>query len=151
VPLTRWSIESDSTSRGSVASQTGGTWFQFSLAPGAPAGQFVAMAAEVAPGTRVGAIELTAASIGKPIRASLQLRGIHAGVDRRWRRSIYLDPHQRRISVPIGDMIDADRGTGAPPSDAVFTSVLLVVDTLNTLPGTSGEVLVVSATVTSGR
>jgi hypothetical protein len=72
----------------------------------------------------------------RPMRLSVQFRLANGD---RWRRSIYLDETERRVSVFFDDMRPA--GQGLPqrlPLDSV-QDVLFVVDTVNASPGTAGQ------------
>jgi hypothetical protein len=74
-----------------------------------------------------------------PMRISVQLRTPDAGRTlRRWQRSVYVDATVREHVVEFDDMTPSP-GTeaGKPPLDQV-NAVLLVVDTVNTKPGSSG-------------
>jgi hypothetical protein len=78
------------------------------------------------------------------MRVSVQVRlgGAHLG--ERWRRSVYVGPEAREVTVPIGDFARAD-GTprdGTDPSRVAAQGLLFVVDTLNTKPGTAGTVTI---------
>jgi hypothetical protein len=74
-----------------------------------------------------------------PMRLSVQLRVADGAAGERWQRSVYADATPRTVAVFFDDMTAV--GTTAsprPPLDRV-ESVLFVVDTVNTKPGTSGQ------------
>ena len=76
----------------------------------------------------------------RPTRVSIQVRLDGAG--ERWQRSIYLDGTTGPISVFFSDMTPVGRvamSASRPPMDRV-QSLLLVIDTNNTLPGRSGTI-----------
>jgi hypothetical protein len=84
-----------------------------------------------------------AASADRPMRVSLQLRQPDGGIDgRRWRRSIYLDTAEREVAVTVDELRPIEPGQPAHPDPARVHAVLFVVDTLNTRPGESGEIVV---------
>jgi PHP domain len=75
------------------------------------------------------------ASASRPMRLSVQLR-LPDG--RRWRRSVFVDETSREIVVPMSEMTSV-----APGRRRMHLlraeSLLFVVDTVNTSPGTAGE------------
>jgi hypothetical protein len=76
-------------------------------------------------------------SASRPMRVSLQLRfGADGGA--RWRKSVYLDTREREVVVPVDSLRAADR-PGALPSIVRASSLLFVVDSVNTAPGEEGS------------
>lgn len=74
------------------------------------------------------------------MRLSVQLR-VPDGPERgRWHRSVYLSPLPSQVSIPIREMTPVDVSPGVPLARDRVDSLLLVVDTVNTAPGTAGEV-----------
>jgi hypothetical protein len=75
----------------------------------------------------------------RPMRLSVQLRVPQAGDGERWQRSIYIDETPREVTIFFDDM--SRRGTTAQPRPVLsdVRDILFVVDTLNTKPGTSGQ------------
>ena len=59
-------------------------------------------------------------------------------VHQRWQRSVYVDDVPRRISVALEELEPVERRT-LRPIIARVQSILLVIDTLNSLPGTDGR------------
>jgi hypothetical protein len=82
-------------------------------------------------------------SASAPMRVLVQFR-LPGEVDsERWSRSVYLDPTPRPITVRMTDVVPVGF-TPVPtrrPVVARVKSILFVLDTLNTAPGTSGEVV----------
>jgi hypothetical protein len=77
----------------------------------------------------------------RPVRISAQLRAPGEGDGRRWVQSFYLDGEARTVQLPLDRFAPVDRGdSGAPPLDRV-DSLLLVVDSEHTIPGTSGRIV----------
>ena len=74
------------------------------------------------------------------MRLSVQLREPGAGEGKRWQRSVYLDSTPRNVTVFVDDSRPPGEATGAPPIVAALDSLLLVVDTINTPPGSKGTV-----------
>jgi len=78
-------------------------------------------------------------SADRPMRLSVQLR-VRDG--RRWHRSVFLDTAVRDVEVVLSDMRPRDPGVTGPVPVADVVDLLLVVDTVNTAPGGSGQVWV---------
>lgn len=155
VPQDSWRIEASATSRGSIdRDSAGGAVFSYRLGDGAPAGQYVALATDASGASALDRIAITATS-ATPMRLSLQVR-VPGGRDgRRWRKSLYLDREPRTYVVSLGDMEPVERGSLLRPIVATVQSVLLVIDTVNASPGSSGvvnirDVTLVTAPPTGG-
>ena len=137
----QWSVEHDPQSLGAfeVLPGPGGSElrYRFGLAPGPSIGQYTSLVLPLPGG--VHAFDAVGFTIRgeKPMRISLQIRDTTAD---RWQRSVYLDaaPHERTVAfddfVPVGS-------THVPKAvKADIRSVMFVVDTINTKPGTSGRI-----------
>lgn len=155
-----WAIEKHAASDAGAEAATladGTPVFRFAwrLGSGRPAGQYAALAlpvsaADFADADRV-AVSLRAP---QPMRISVQMREPQ-GDGRRWQRSVYVDATPRTIDVPFSEMRGIEAGRDAPLDPSKVTTLLLVVDTVNALPGSAGEfqvgqVAVVRSTPTSG-
>jgi len=66
---------------------------------------------------------------------------------RRWRKSLYLDRELRTYVVSLADLEPVERGSSLRPIVARVQSVLLVVDTVNATPGSSGVVRIRDVTL----
>jgi len=110
--------------------------FSWRLAGGARASQYAAMVTHL-DGSKLRAFNQLAfhASASRPMRLSVQLR-LPDG--RRWQRSVYLDETPRGIVVPMSEMTSVGPG-GRRMHLSRADSLLFVVDTVNTSPGTAGE------------
>ncbi len=74
------------------------------------------------------------------MRVSLQLR-LPGGPDgRRWRRSVYLDETPRTITASLQDFDPVEPYTSQRPVVSPIQTLLVVVDTVNALPGTDGVI-----------
>jgi hypothetical protein len=104
------------------------------LGPGVPAGQYGAIVAPVDAGAAFDRIELTLRA-SQPARISVQLRRPQPGADIRWRRSAYVDATPRSVSLPVAEFARILHTQPLDPSGDL--RLLLVVDTLNTAPGTA--------------
>jgi hypothetical protein len=113
--------------------------WRFALAPGTPAGQFAAVRIPVSGGlTDFDRVRFRVAT-SAPMRAWVQLRA-PVGNTERWGRTFYADTESRLVELPLATFAPIGETSSAePPLDRV-DSVLFVVDTLNTLPGKSGNV-----------
>ena len=74
-----------------------------------------------------------------PMRLSVQIR-TPEGDDMRWRRSVYLDERDREVTVLFDDMRAVSAATPPKPTLSKVTDVMFVIDTVNTKPGTAGQV-----------
>ena len=143
-----WRVEHDATSVAAVdlvmmTTSTDGTGtavptvrFRFGLSGGTPAGQYAALVLDQSTGlTGSDRIAFTARA-EQPMRLSVQLRSDRG----RWQRSVYLDTTNQDRSVFFDDMFAAGEAETGKPTLAEIRSVLFVVDSTNTRPGTSGRV-----------
>jgi hypothetical protein len=76
-----------------------------------------------------------------PMRVSVQLRVPGRGPDdgQRWQRSVYVDAFDQESTVYFDDMRPIGFTRTAQPSLTDVRSILFVIDTINTKPGTSGR------------
>ncbi len=80
------------------------------------------------------------AEASRPMRVSLQLRrgGPAGGEGDRWRGSFYAGPEPRLVTVAFDQLAPVTPDIEAQPDLNAIDSLLIVVDTVNTLPGTRG-------------
>jgi hypothetical protein len=147
VPPDSWRIEAHPASRATIERSTAGrVQWSYRLGGGAPAGQYVALVTDASGPSVLDRIAITASS-DTPTRLSLQVR-VPSGRDgRRWRKSVYLDGEPRTYVVNLGDLEPVERGSVLRPIVAKVQSVLLVIDTVNALPGSSGVVTIHDVTL----
>lgn len=112
--------------------------WSFALALGTPAGQFAAIQVPIAGGLMAFDRVRFSVTSPRPMRAWVQLRA-PVGNTERWGVTFYADAEPRLIDLPLRSF----RPIGVtsfdePPLDRV-ESLLFVVDTLNTLPGSRGS------------
>lgn len=114
--------------------------WRFALAAGVPAGQFASVQVPTIGG--IAAFDRVRFTVraGAPVRAWVQLR---AGRDReRWGRTFYADAGSRVIDLPLRSFMPIGAtSTPEPPLDRV-DSLLFVVDTLNSRPGSAGQITI---------
>ena len=139
-PLT---VEHSDLSAGAitVARAEGGTQLSLRFALGgkqsdAPFVAFASPAPEIASYTGV---RFTGRA-SRPMRISVQLRVPEQQGSGRWRRSIYLDETARAVVVPFAEFHPVHSSLGATPPLAAVTSLLFVLDTMNTALGSNGEI-----------
>lgn len=110
--------------------------WRWALAPGAPAGQFAAVRFAV-PGLAAAEAVQMRLTADRPARLWLQVRAGRA--TERWGTTFYVDGTERDVVLPLSRLL-AIGPTSSPrlPVDRV-DSLLVVADTLNTRPGTSGS------------
>ena len=76
----------------------------------------------------------------RPVRVSVQVR-LPGGRDgQRWRRSVYLDQSPRSVELRLEDFEPADAPTSRRPVAVPLQSLLIVVDTVNAVPGSRGTI-----------
>ena len=116
------------------------TW-SFALSPGTAVGQFAAVRVPVSGGLAAFDRVRFRVSASTPMRLWVQLRA-PVGNTERWGRTFYADTESRLVDVALATF-KAIGLTSSPqaPLDRV-DSLLFVVDTLNTLPGSKGSVTI---------
>lgn len=145
-----WQIEKNPRSEGTldVVKTLGGSQLRLRFGLGGTRGEGPYVAAVKAlPSNpdRFDRVSFTARA-ARPMRISVQLRAPDATRDRRWRRSIYLDEEARSFSVTFDEMTPVGASAG-PLVAADLRDVLFVVDTVNTEPGSNGQVWIDEVTV----
>jgi hypothetical protein len=141
---TGWRLESDDASTRAVDIAPVGDRhdlrFTFGLA-GAQAGNQMAALVRLIPEHLDGYDRLTfTARADRPMRISVQLRvsderhPLH-----RWQRSVYIDATERQSTLFLDQFTPVVGSEPHPPLDRV-DSVMFVVDTTNTRPGSSGRI-----------
>ena len=144
-----WRIERRPDARALLEAIPDGFRFAFTL--GDSAASYVAAVRALLPAALANAaafrfeVEAT-----RPMRASLQLRRPDgAGPSWRWRRSFYAGPERRVVHARLDEFVPAWRQVPDRPDLAAVDALLLVVDTVNTRPGTSGALTVGAVRVAS--
>jgi hypothetical protein len=135
-PDTGWRTEHDAASTANLTSSPQHVELAFALGPGAAAGQYAALVAEVGAADAFDGVRFIARA-DRPMRLSVQVRLLGG---QRWRRSVYLDATARPIAVALQDFEPAESGSVLRPTAARVRSLLFVVDTLNATPGTRGVI-----------
>jgi hypothetical protein len=116
-----------------------GLEWHYQLASGVPAGQYAAVRFPVDGLVGLDRLQLRARA-DHAVRIWLQLRASTVGEGERWGRTMYLDQDYRSLEVRFDELEPLGAtSTPSPPLDRIDV-VLMVVDTVNTLPGTAGVV-----------
>ena len=144
LPVAPWRVEqhpaSATTLNPTILTPTNTAWtLEWRLGPGPRAGQYAAAAAAVPPGFLRDADRLSfVARSPRAMRISVQLRSSASG--KRWQRSVYLSPDAARQTIAFRELAPADPAEPAPFEAASVDALLFVVDTVNTVPGSTGEI-----------
>jgi hypothetical protein len=131
-------------SPGTLADGTPALHWRVRLAEGRPFSQFAAIWFPADQGIAAHERLQLRASADRPMRLWAQLRGPGAnGREQRWAKSFYLGPEQSTIDLKFAEFRGLDPPSADPPPMDNVDSLLLVVDTLNTLPGTAATISIV--------
>ena len=133
-----WHAEKDDESNAQIVQPdypSGPVQFVFRLARGDRAGRYAALGIGVGTALTERSHVAFRAIASQPMRISVQARHPQSG--QRWQRSIYLDPEPREVIVPFEEMTPI--GSSGRFDPALADTLLFVVDTTNTLPGTAGS------------
>jgi hypothetical protein len=136
---TRWDIEKDPSSSGSQVSEGDEVSLEYALGPGVPSGQYAALVAPVEAPAGVDRVSFVGRA-DRPTRLAVQVRLAGQQEGRRWRHSVYLDSAARPITIRLQEFEPAEGSTSQRPVVAPLQSLLFVLDTVNTAPGTGGRV-----------
>jgi len=145
-----WRVEHDSLSLAALDVAPGvdrtELRLRYGLGGGTAAGQFAALVVDtpsgVAPNDRV-AFTVRAEH---PMRIAVQLRAPGAaGVGERWQRSVYIDAFNQERTVSFDDLTPIGATQTGKPAIELVRSILFVVDTTNTKPGSSGRLWIRAA------
>ncbi len=142
-----WRIEHDANSVGAVevarsSANEPELRFRFGLAGGNAVGQFIALVCDLPEGA--GGFDRLTVNLRaeRPMRVSVQIRDTTAD---RWQRSIYVDTSPQQRTVSLDDLTPVGVTHVPTPAPGTIRAVMLVVDTINTSPGTSGRVWIADA------
>ena len=138
-----WRVEHDTASTGQLEPATGGLQFGYALGAGAPASQYAAAGVPVAVTGSFDRVQLTVRA-DRPMRISVQVK-LPGGGGQRWRRSAYVDAQPRALVLPLSTFTNADRPSTLQPIASQVLELLIVIDTVNTIPGAHGTVWLTGA------
>ncbi len=147
---TVWRVEHDPSSRATLdplalRSKLDGNALrmQYQLAGVGTSQTYAALVTNIPDGVGSNTRVAFAAHADRPMRLSVQLRtGLPGMPEERWQRSVYLDAVDREHVVYFDDLTPiGDPRTWRPALNEI-RYVLFVVDTTNTKPGASGEVVI---------
>jgi hypothetical protein len=139
--LDGWTVEHDNQSVAAVdiVGEDAGVElrYRYGLADRPAAGQYTSLVRNVPAGVQAFDRLSFTARAERPMRLSLQIRDTTAD---RWQRSLYVDTTSRDRTVMFSDVRPVGVTHAARPMSTDFRSILFVVDTTNTKPGSSGRI-----------
>ena len=147
VATAAWVAEASADSTSALRAMTMGDGtpaleWQFTIAGGTREGQYAAMRFPIEAG--LGShdrLHLRARSDG-PRRVSAQLRASGSIEGERWGRSFYLDDTLRSVELRFADFHPIGRVSSASTPLERVDALLLVIDTVNTVPGAAGRIAI---------
>jgi hypothetical protein len=135
-----WTVERRARSHAAVSfDRASAVQLAYALAPGAHDSPFAALAHPVSGLTPFDRLEFRA-SADRPMRLSVQCRLLRGDGDARWQRSVYVDQEARDVTVFLDDVRPVGPRSTWQPDLSKVNTLLFVVDTVNTKPGTAGWV-----------
>jgi hypothetical protein len=133
-----WSVEHDAGSQADLVTEPGQMIFRYTLGADAmkrPRVALVAFPRDMLPNDRV----MFLMRADRPMRISVQLRtGASAPPEERWQRSIYVDTVEGDRTVFFDEFVPVGTTRTERPALTAVPSLLFVVETTNTKPGSSG-------------
>lgn len=129
-----WRVEHDPASTAIIKTEPSSIELTYALGPGTPNGQYAALAIDVNGMDAFDGVRFVGQA-AQPMRVSVQVRLLGG---QRWRRSVYLDGTARPVTLALQDLEPIDPASLLRPTAARIRSLLVVVDTLNALPGAKG-------------
>lgn len=146
-----WAAERSARSQAAVEVVRSGSFiaalFRYALSGTESSGPFAAAALPL-DGLAGATVIALRGHADRPLRVSVELRGLAAGREGRWRRSIFLDETTRDVEIPIVSLAPAGPGDAPAPEPSAVRSLLLVVDGVNTASGTAGQIWIERAALT---
>ena len=140
-PPLAWRSESDGTSTVVVEPNGGAAvGFRYTLGAGTPTNQYAGAVAPPPPDFSQYRSVRFFARADHPLRISVQLRADQDLNAPRWQRSLYLDQGNRNVRVALEDMRPVAPNTAARVPLASVGTFMLLVDTTNAQPGSSGVI-----------
>jgi hypothetical protein len=153
----RWTVEQDARSIGALHAGTDGAHpdpaLRLDFTLGRDRSTWVAGALELTEGEREVLRESHAIAISarasQPMRFSVQLRAPSSTSDLRWIRSVFAGGQPRRVELSLDDF----RPVRGAPADGHrhASSVLIVIDRVNTAAGTQGTLWIDSLSLVGSR
>jgi hypothetical protein len=142
-PAPEWTVEHSPTAQAAfeVVKAVGGTQLELRYAlSGAPsASPYAALVVPAGPALRQHTRVTFMARADRPMRVSVQLRVPAQAGSERWQRSVYVDQTPREITVFFDETTPVGTTVRRRPALDQVQSLLFVVDTVNTAPGTAGR------------
>ena len=138
-----WSVEHDPDSTAEVSSEAGQLVFRYRLS-GEVIGSPYAAAMRPVQGTTLASFDGVAFDVvaDRPVRLFVQLRAGALASEPRWRSSFYADTERRRVTVAFDELHPVEPARYARGELVETDALLLVVESVNALPGSAAEVTV---------
>ena len=142
--LDGWSRENDAVSAAAldVVPFVGGSMLhmRFGLAGGTPVGQFTAATVDTAAGVDGTAGVAFRVHASAEMRVAVMVRAeVPGAAPERWEQSVYVSPSDAEHVIRFADMTSVGPTHSPRAPLAGVRSILFVMDTTNTKPGTSGQ------------
>jgi len=134
-----WRVEKDERSQGQIVAESGVVTLRYELGQAPRQSQFVAASTDLAEKSPFSGLVFRGRA-ASPMRVSVQLR--FPPDDLRWVASVYLEPDERDLFVPVDSMQPAERTGGRMPPSESARSLLFVVDLVNARPSDAGHLVV---------
>ena len=138
-----WTVEKNAQSQGAidvVNTLTGKQLkFRFALGGSDADSPFVGFAMPAGPIDGSDRLVFTAMA-SRPMRMSVQLRAPGEPVDKRWRRSVFVDETLRSFTIRFDDMRPLGSSSSTHPALGGVRDVLFVIDRTNARPGSNGQI-----------
>jgi hypothetical protein len=136
-----WHTEADASSTATSTDNGSSLALTFRLGGGAPRNQFVALVLPIPPALAAWDRVSFGARASGPVRLSVQLRQLGDRNPPRWRRTVYLDRTPRSEAIVFDDMMPVPPNAVPASRRTSIGGLLLVLDTTNTAPGATGEIV----------
>jgi hypothetical protein len=142
-PAPEWTVEHSPTAQAAfeIVKAVGGTQLElrYALSGAASAIPYAALFVPAGPALRQHTRVTFMARADRPMRVSVQLRVPAQAGSERWQRSVYVDQTPREITVFFDETTPVGTTVRRRPALDQVQSLLFVVDTVNTAPGTAGR------------
>lgn len=136
-----WHTEADRNSIATPTVASSSLALKFRLGDGVPRDQFVALVLPIPPTLASWDRVSFHARASGPVRLSVQLRQLGHDNPARWRRTVYLDETARPATIVFDDMTPVPPNVVHASARTSIGALLLVLDTTNTAPGATGEIV----------
>ncbi|HUF46307.1 MAG TPA: hypothetical protein VMM93_00760 [Vicinamibacterales bacterium] len=148
-PDDQWLAEHDPSSQSSHVGGGAELQWRFTLGRETSASPYVALVRAIPHGRGYRDVSFRMQG-DRPMRVFVQVRLPGTGDGQRWGRSVFVDQTLRQYVLRLEDFEPIGQTTSLRPVVVEIRSLLFVVDTVNTLPGSSGAVTLVDVALGHG-